>query len=243
MTEKTARKEAEKTTLPDMLHAASSIALSFIPGAGELFNACVMAPAERRRNDWIESIEKELYELNTQFSDITERVQNNEQAISVILTASPIALKTHNPVKLEALRNIVINAVLHEDYEEYKFQMFLSFIDDFTEWHIRLLEYFSDPQKAVKKYNANFDLSKQFHCLTMEPFKRIYPLMNNSNSYQYLKIIVNDLHSKGLLLCNSDIFSHSYMRNDLYKAGHPYTKRTTDFSDEFLKFIADYKEK
>lgn len=243
MTEKTTRKEAEKTTLPDMLHAASSIALSFIPGAGELFNACIMAPAERRRNDWIESIEKELYELNAQFSDITERVQNNEQAISVILTASPIALKTHNPVKLEALRNIVINAILHEDYEEYKFQMFLSFIDDFTEWHIRLLEYFSDPQKAVKKYNANFDLSKQFHCLTMEPFKRIYPLMNNSNSYQYLKIIVNDLHSKGLLLCNSDIFSHSYMRNDLYKAGHPYTKRTTDFSDEFLKFIADYKEK
>ncbi len=242
MTEKTTRKEAEKTTLPDMLHAASSIALSFIPGAGELFNACVMAPAERRRNDWIESIEKELYELSAQFSDITDRVQNNEQAISVILTASPIALKTHNPVKLEALRNIVINAILHEDYEEYKFQMFLSFIDDFTEWHIRLLEYFSDPQKAVKKYNANFDLSKQFHCLTMEPFKRIYPLMNNSNSYQYLKIIVNDLHSKGLLLCNSDIFSHSYMRNDLYKAGHPYTKRTTDFSDEFLKFIADYKE-
>lgn len=243
MTEKTTRKETEKTTLPDMLHAASSIALSFIPGAGELFNACVMAPAVRRRNDWIESIEKELYELSAQFSDITERVQKNEQAISVILTASPIALKTHNPVKLEALRNIVINAVLHEDYEEYKFQMFLSFIDDFTEWHIRLLEYFSDPQKAVKKYNANFDLSKQFHCLTMEPFKRIYPLMNNSNSYQYLKIIVNDLHSKGLLLCNSDIFSHSYMRNDLYKAGHPYTKRTTDFSDEFLKFIADYKEK
>ena len=243
MTEKTTRKEAEKTTLPDMLHAASSIALSFIPGAGELFNACIMAPAERRRNDWIESIEKELYELNAQFSDITERVQNNEQAISVILTASPIALKTHNPVKLEALRNIVINAILHEDYEEYKFQMFLSFIDDFTEWHIRLLEYFSSPEAAIKKYNANFDLSKQFHCLTMEPFKRIYPLMNNSNSYQYLKIIVNDLHSKGLLLCNSDIFSHSYMRNDLYKAGHPYTKRTTDFSDEFLKFIADYKEK
>lgn len=243
MTEKTTRKEAEKTTLPDMLHAASSIALSFIPGAGELFNACVMAPAERRRNDWIASIEKELYELSAQFSDITERVQNNEQAISVILTASPIALKTHNPVKLEALRNIVINAVLHEDYEEYKFQMFLSFIDDFTEWHIRLLEYFSDPQKAVKKYNANFDLSKQFHCLTMEPFKKIYPLMNNSNYYQYLKIIVNDLHSKGLLLCNSDIFSHSYMRNDLYKAGHPYTKRTTEFGDEFLKFIADYKEK
>lgn len=238
----TTRKEAEKTTLPDMLHTASTITLSFIPGAGELFNACVMAPAERRRNDWIESIENKLYELSAQFSDIIARIQNNEQAISVILTTSPIALKTHNPVKLEALRNIVINAVLQEDYEEYKFQMFLSFIDDFTEWHIRLLEYFSDPQKAVKKYNANFDLSKQFHCLTMEPFKRIYPLMNNSNSYQYLKIIVNDLHSKGLLLCNSDIFSHSYMRNDLYKAGHPYTKRTTDFSDEFLKFIADYKE-
>lgn len=90
------------------------------------------------------------------------RTQNNEQAISTILTASPLALKTHNKTKLEALRNIVINAVLHPDYEEYKFQMFLSFIDEFTEWHIRLLEYFSDPKAAVKNtilvliYQINF---------------------------------------------------------------------------------------
>lgn len=243
MSDKPTRKDVEKTTLPDVLYTASSTILSFIPGAGELFNACVKAPAEWRRDDWIESLEKELYKLKSVIPDIIERVQHNEQAISVILTASPLALKTHNATKLEALRNIVINAVLHEDYEEYKFQMFLSFIDDFTEWHIRLLEYFSSPEAAIKKYNANFDLSKQFHCLTMEPFNRIYPLMNNSNSYQYLKIIVNDLYSKGLLVCNSDIFSQSYMRNDLYKTGHPYTKRTTNFGDEFLKFIADYKEK
>lgn len=95
--------------------------------------------------------------------------------------------------------------------------MFLSLIDEFTEWHIRLLEYFSDPKAAVKKYNSNFDLSKQFHCLTMEPFYSIYPAMNNSNSYQYLKIIVNDLNPKELLFCKADIFQQSYMSNDLIK--------------------------
>lgn len=239
----TNRKYVEKTTLPDALYAASSSALSFIPCAGELFNAFIIPPAERRRNDWIESIEKELYKLKSTIPDIMTRTQNNEQAISAILTASSLALKTHNKTKLEALRNIVINAVLHPDYEEYKFQMFLSFIDEFTEWHIRLLEYFSDPKAAVKKYNSSFDLSKQFHCLTMEPFYSIYPAMNNSNSYQYLKIIVNDLNSKDLLFCKADIFKQSYMRNDIYKTGHPYKKYTTDFGNEFLKFIADYKEK
>ena len=61
--------------------------------------------------------------------------------------------------------------------------------------------------------------------------------MNNSNSYQYLKIIINDLNSKELLLCNADIFSQTYDFNDIYKTGHPFTKRTTDFGDEFLKFI------
>lgn len=239
----TNRKYVEKTTLPDALYTASSYALSFLPVAGELFNACIMTPAERRRNDWIESIEKELYKLKSTIPDIMIRTQNNEQAISTILTASPLALKTHNKTKLEALRNIVINAVLHEDYEEYKFQMFLSFIDEFTEWHIRLLEYFSDPKAAVKKYNSSFDLSNQFHCLTMAPFYSIYPAMNNSKSYQYLKIIVNDLNSKELLFCKADVFNQSYMYNDIYKTGHPYKKYTTDFGDEFLKFIADYKEK
>lgn len=47
----TNRKYVEKTTLPDALYTTSSYALSFLPVAGELFNACIMAPAERRRND------------------------------------------------------------------------------------------------------------------------------------------------------------------------------------------------
>lgn len=65
-----------------------------------------MSPAERRKNDWIESIEKELYKLKSTIPDIMTRTQNNEQAISTILTASPLALKTHNKTKLEALRNL-----------------------------------------------------------------------------------------------------------------------------------------
>ena len=80
MTKKISRKDVEKTTLQDVLYTASSTALSFIPGAGELFNACVKAPAEWRRNDWIESLEKELYKLKSVIPDIIERVQHNERS-------------------------------------------------------------------------------------------------------------------------------------------------------------------
>lgn len=100
MSDQNTRKNVEKTTIADIIHTATSFALSFIPSAGELFNLCIMTPAERRRNDWIESIGREFYELKSTVPDIMTRIQNNEQAISAILTASPLALKTHNKTKL-----------------------------------------------------------------------------------------------------------------------------------------------
>lgn len=68
------RKDVEKTTIADIADAATATALSLIPGAGKLFNRLVMPFAERRRNDWIKSIENRLKELQSKYPDIDKRL-------------------------------------------------------------------------------------------------------------------------------------------------------------------------
>lgn len=59
--------------------------------------------------------------------------------VSIVLQATQIALRTHQTEKRMALRNAVMNAALPQAPEEGLQQMFLHFIDTFTEWHLRLL--------------------------------------------------------------------------------------------------------
>lgn len=232
------REYVETPTYKDLIHSTGSFVSGLVPGVGELFNFLFTAPAMKRRDDWIQSIEIELLELQKQIPDILQRIQNNENAITAIMYASPLAIKTTNSKKLEALRNIIINTILYKDYEEYKTQMFLSFIDGFTEWHIRLLEYFSDPKKTINKYINNYKFPKSQRIHSIQPFWDIYP--NMFNERQFLSIILDDLYSKNILIFNKKILTQMYdFHDNFFKVGHPYNKGTTNFGDEFLKFISN----
>lgn len=238
MSKNITRETVEKTTSSDILYASIGAVLSnYFPGTGDLFNACITSPVERRRNNWIESLEQEIIKLQEQIPDILQRIKNNENAISAIMYASPLAIKTSNPEKLEALRNIILNTIIYKDYEEYKIQMFLSFIDSFTEWHIRLLEYFSNPKNAANKYIENYKLPKSQRIHSMQPFWDIYP--NMFNERPYLAIILDDLYSKNLLMVNKKVLTQMYdFKDNFFKIGYPYNKGTTNLGDEFLKFIS-----
>lgn len=237
MNKKLNRKYVETPTHEDLLHSTASFLCNSVPGVGELFNFLFTAPAVKRRDNWIESLEQEIIKLQEQIPDILQRIKNNENTISAIMYASPLAIKTTNTEKLEALRNIIINTIICKNYEEYKIQMFLSFIDSFTEWHIRLLEYFSNPKNTANKYIENYKLSKSQRIHSMQPFWDIYP--NMFNEKPYLAIILDDLYSKNLLMVNKKVLTQMYnLKDNFFKIGYPYNKETTNLGDEFLKFIS-----
>lgn len=237
MNKKFNRDYVDTPKVSDVIHSTSSYIFSTVPGCGELFNLIFTAPATKRRDDWIESLEQEIIKLQEQIPDILQRIKNNENAISAIMYASPLAIKTSNPEKLKALRNIILNTIIYKDYEEYKIQMFLSFIDSFTEWHIRLLEYFSNPKNTANKYIENYKLPKSQRIHSMQPFWDIYP--NMFNERPYLAIILEDLYSKNLLMVNKKVLTQMYdFKDNFFKIGYPYNKGTTNLGDEFLKFIS-----
>ena len=230
------REYVETPRCSDLIHSTASTIFSKVPICGELFNLIFTAPATKRRDEWIESLEHRIISLEDKYPNIIEAIKKSELAISATFYACSMALKTTNTEKLEAIQNIILNTALKPNYEEYKIQMFLSIIDSFTEWHIRLLHYLSDPKEAILKHNPNFSLGTLRRIRTMTPFWEIYP--ESKSISDHLAIIMDDLHSKGLVYPDGKYILKSYDSYDtFFKVGYPYNKCTTDFGNELLEFI------
>lgn len=224
--DKITRKDVEKTTIADIAETSTAAALSLIPGVGELFNRLVMPFAERRRNDWIESIENRLKELQSKYPDIDKLLTDNEKAISAILYASPLALKTNNHTKLTALQNIIINTILEPNYEEYKIQMFLRFVDDFSELHILLLKFLNEPGLFYKPKDTCFTYSIASYSLE-SLFLKQYKGFDSSS----VKSALNYLSTNYLIDCEITTFS-TVMTTDALLIS-----RTTNLGKDFIEFI------
>lgn len=230
--------QAVSSLLPEpVLQASVSCTLAF------LFS-CLGNPMEKRRNEWIEQIDQALAILESKFSDLEQRISNNENVLSVIIAASQMAMKTYNKNKLKALQNIIVNTIIHPNYEEYKIQMFLSMVDGFTEWHIRILDYFSRPEEFQKKYNIVLNFDWMGNQPAMQIFWKVYPQMQEQKDY--IKVIMNDLCSNGLLSVDGkfiNVVCDCKSPLGLYaKECGPLAKRTTKFGDELLKFITEWED-
>jgi len=134
----------------DRAYAVAKVAVAAIPlvgGSGvEIMSMVITPPLERRRNEWFEELAQRLCDLENRLEDFhLANLPENEVFITTALQASTIAFRNHQAEKLEALRNAVVNSALPNPPDESLQQMFLNFVDDMTEWHIRILLFLNDP--------------------------------------------------------------------------------------------------
>jgi hypothetical protein len=141
--------EVPKPTAGDAAHALAKAGLSMIPVAGgpavELFQHLVQPPLERRRTEWMEQVGEKLQSLEQNGLNLSD-LQNNEQFITAVMQASTAAIRTHKTEKLAALRNAVINIATDQGPEETIQHLLLSFIDEFSEMHLRVLAFAHAPK-------------------------------------------------------------------------------------------------
>lgn len=237
----TNREQVETPTHADVAHSIGSFLASFVPGTGELLNLLFQKPMEIRCHEWIESLERDLTNLANRVANIENILLENKNAVTAISIASALAIRTSDQCKLDALRNAVINSALNPDYTEFKIQLFMSLLSDFTVWHIKILEYFNDP----KSFALNNNIKIPFHnCVpfrTMYAFWNFYPDMQKM--HVELAIIINSLHREGLLNVDRAILdaTHVGQNGQNWSESGPYSKHTTPFGDELLAFIKEYK--
>lgn len=226
--------EKEKYSPPepsrgDKGHAVAKGVLGAIPYAGaaasELLNLIVMPPLEKRRLKWMEEIGEGLRKLEEKTNLSIAELQDKDEFIDVVMEATRIVLKTSQKEKREALKSAVLNTANNSSPEESLRMMFLSFIDTLTEWHLKLLKLFDDPEDYLEKTNVRF--GNLYAGGLDDLLEAVFPELKDQR--QFYDLIWSELFGKALVTTNS---LHGMMSGSGIKG-----RRTTEIGRSFLQFI------
>lgn len=221
--------EVPEATLEDRLHILATAGIASIPivgaAASELFTVILASPLEKRRVEWMNDVADRLKEFEERGELKLGDLQDNETFITTVMQASQAAIRNHQSEKRKALRNAVLNAALPHAPEESLQQYFITLIDTFTVDHIRLLDFFKDPQIWFQRNGVappRF-LSAGLEDVITSAWSEL------KNQYEYLNAVLEELKGKGF-------FGGGGLRVTMIGQGL-FEKRTTKMGDSFLEFI------
>ncbi|MDP1757161.1 MAG: hypothetical protein Q8L38_06930 [Pseudohongiella sp.] len=214
--------EPPKQGISDSAHAIAKAGLSMIPLAGgpaaELFQYVVQPPLEKRRAEWMQSVGERLHELEAKGLDL-EKLKDNEQFISAVMQASQAALRTHRTEKLAALRNAILNIACGQTPDETVQHLLLSFIDELSEMHLRILNVFHAPAPLQGISIGGLSTVLEHHIADLRGRRELYDQL------------WKDLYSKGLV--NTDGLHVTMSGNGLTQ------RRTTGLGEQLLQLISE----
>ena len=200
--------------------------VSAVPYAGapvvELLNAIVTPSLQKRRDEWFQNIGDRLLELENTQNGILDKLTNDDTFIDISLKATELALKTSEDEKLEALRNALLNSINNESVDISMQQVFLSYIDTFTVWHIKLLKLFDNPTVYKDK------LQNAYSGSLSKVIEVAYPEL--ASKEEFARQIFKDLYSKGLL--NTESIA------GMMTASGMLAQRTTQMGQDFIAYIS-----
>ncbi|NRT88905.1 hypothetical protein [Clostridium beijerinckii] len=215
----------------DVVYSTVKAGLSSIPLAGsaisEFFSLIVSQPVSKRRDEWLIRIKNALEELSEKVEGFDlSNLCNNEEFTTVLMNASQMAIRNHNEIKLEALKNAVLNSAIRTNLDDTIQFMYLNYISELTSWHIQILDLFRNPTNWFIKNNKNkpsYYSGAPAHMLE-DAFNEL------KGKKEFYNLIIKDLYNKGLLNIES---LHTMMtENGIFAS------RTTQFGNEFINYIS-----
>lgn len=140
----------------DVLHATVRAGLGSVPvlgaAAAELFSLVIAPPLERRRREWLDQLAGRIAALEGAIQS-PQQLASNEEFIDAVVQASQIAIGTHNQTKLQSLQNAVVNVASGQSPDSAERQLLFQLIANFTEWHIKLIDLFENPERWFRANN------------------------------------------------------------------------------------------
>lgn len=220
-----------KSSAGDVVHAMTKAGISSIPllgsAASELFALLVSPPLEKRRQRWMEEVGRALQELEAHRGIRLEDLRDDDAFLDTVMAASQAALRTANEEKREALRNSVVNSALPGRPEESFRQTFVALVDQFTEWHLRLLRFFQDPKGWARRRNVA--LPSLMVGSPANVLEAVYPELQGRRLFY--DQVWKDLVQRGLVDTDS--------LGGMMTGEGTVAKRTSDLGDQFLRFIEE----
>jgi hypothetical protein len=187
-----------KPELADVGHALAKGILSEVPlvggAASEFFSLYVASPLSRRRDEWIQSLDARLADLEDKMEGFQrEDLPRNDMFVTAFLYAVPIAVRSHQEEKTEALRNAVLHAAVRDPPDDDLHLMFLSNIDYLTAWHLRVLKFLEDPGAWIENRLPE-GVRPGSHGRALE---HAYPELADRREFSHQ--LARDLHERGLI--------------------------------------------
>jgi len=217
-----ADEERRDRTTGDWMHAIAKATLSAVPvvggPAGELFGFLVIAPASKRKDQWIRSIEERLVALEAKIPGLIESLSSNDEFVTATLHATQVAMRSHQEEKLTALRNAILNVAAGTAPEVDRQLLFLEWVDAFTPTHFAFLE----------------TIARSFTGGQRRPI-----LARLSADREFTDAVVNDLNTRGLLIDHRPYIARNR------ESSAPLVTRQWDLSAlgrQFVAFIEEGRE-
>jgi len=198
-----------------------------IPIAGgvlsELFGVAFSDPATKRREQVLLDIDDRLKKLEQDGYNI-EKLAESDEFLSISMQAYNIALRTHQAEKRAALMNAILNTPKLSIDENEKL-MFLNYVDQFNEWHLRILSFMHNPSNFFDENNKPSYYMAGKATVLEDAFPELKPRKN------FYSQIAKDLYSRGLITIES--LNTTMSEQSLWQ---PYT---TETGKKFLEYITE----
>lgn len=196
--------------------------------ASELYSKVIFPSLDKRRIDWFNDIAKRLVDLERKVTGFkVSDLAQNQLFLTVVTQATQIAIRNHQDEKLEVLKNVVINSAKPLFADDSLYLMFIQWIDIFTPWHIRILNFLNSPT-IITKY-GEVDI-RQASTYIVERIHDLFP--SNESNIDIITQVLMDLHTRGLLEVQSQEISSKAFKKAL--GAH-----ITDMGKYFLQFISE----
>jgi hypothetical protein len=159
----------------------------------------------------------------------TGSLLENQEFVSTLFQASAVAVREHRREKLEALKNAVLNTAVTTNSDEDEHALFLSWVEDLTPWHLRLLKFFDDKEgTAGQRGKLPFPGWTAGGVSTV--LEHVYPeLVGRRSMYD---LIATDLHGRSLIKIDS-------LHSTGTREGYMLARQTSDIGQRFIAFISE----
>ncbi|MGY5146617.1 MAG: hypothetical protein ACW9W4_01250 [Candidatus Nitrosopumilus sp. bin_7KS] len=169
-----------------------------------------------------------LDELEREINFTMDKIENKEKFGTTVLQVLPIALRSFEKEKMDALRNVVLNTAIGNSPDDDLHQILLNHLDTLTGWHLKILDYFWHPQgwfqvreKPIPNYSGGSASSG-----LEAAFKEL------EGRDDFYNAIIDDLIAKNLMM------KGKYM-NVTMSASGIWERRVTDMGRKMLDLIRD----
>lgn len=224
-------------TIKDYSYGLFKAALTAIPYIGspaaEIITTFISSPFDKRKDKWCEMIANEIELRLSKIENHTEfilQLQNNEEFISTLASATQVAMQTHFQEKITALKNLTFNTLNIKDaIELIKIRTFIFYIERFEPEHLFVLKFFSQFNEFQKRYKEDKDkpnVTTVHYGLSATDLWNYFNKEFKANS-ELMEIIINGLYEYGLITQNNITVIDN---NCMTKTGK-----------DFIKYIDEYE--